>query len=190
RARVPLPLNRVLSSIERRRVPGPLRFSVRVRAYAWACHLPCSQHVRGRRPKLQPFSAPSPTRVAPLFPEPKSRSFWIALGPKSYGKFVSACHSRRKVMSTVEERRVVAIVDDEKPVCRAIGRLVMSAGFKSEIFSSAEEFLRSCRERRPDCLILDLSLPGMSGLELQQQLAADCCRTPIVVVSAHNDPVS
>jgi FixJ family two-component response regulator len=93
-------------------------------------------------------------------------------------------------MSTLEERRVVAIVDDEKPVCRAIGRLVMSAGFKSEIFSSAEEFLRSCRERRPDCLILDLSLPGMSGLELQQQLAADCCRTPIVVVSAHNDPVS
>ena len=90
----------------------------------------------------------------------------------------------------VEERRVVAIVDDEKAVCRAIGRLVTSAGFKSEIFSSAEEFLRSCRERQPDCLILDLSLPGMSGLELQQQLATDRCRTPIVVVSAHDDPLS
>jgi len=85
---------------------------------------------------------------------------------------------------------VVAIVDDEKAVCRAIGRLVTSAGFKSEIFSSAEEFLRSCRERQPDCLILDLSLPGMSGLELQQQLATDRCRTPIVVVSAHDDPLS
>ena len=90
----------------------------------------------------------------------------------------------------VEERRVVAIVDDEKAVCRAIGRLVTSAGFKSEIFSSAEEFLRSCRERQPDCLILDLSLPGMSGLELQQQLATDRCRTPIVVVSAHDDTLS
>lgn len=90
----------------------------------------------------------------------------------------------------VEERRVVAIVDDEKAVCRAIGRLVTSAGLKSEIFSSAEEFLRSCRERQPDCLILDLSLPGMSGLELQQQLATDRCRTPIVVVSAHDDPLS
>jgi len=90
----------------------------------------------------------------------------------------------------VEERRVVAIVDDEKAVCRVIGRLVTSAGFKSEIFSSAEEFLRSCRERQPDCLILDLSLPGMSGLELQQQLATDRCRTPIVVVSAHDDPLS
>jgi FixJ family two-component response regulator len=88
----------------------------------------------------------------------------------------------------VRERRLVAIVDDEKAVCRAIGRLVISAGFESETFSSAEEFLRSCRERRPDCLILDLRLPGMSGLELQQQLATAQCRIPIVFVSAHDDP--
>jgi FixJ family two-component response regulator len=93
-------------------------------------------------------------------------------------------------MSTVEERRLVAIVDDEKAVCRAMRRLVTSAGFESETFSSAEDFLRSCHKRRPDCLILDLRLPGMSGLELQQQLATDHCRTPIVVVSAHDDPVS
>jgi FixJ family two-component response regulator len=81
-------------------------------------------------------------------------------------------------------------VDDEKAVCRAIGRLVMSAGLQSQLFSSAEEFLRSCREHRPDCLILDLRLPGMSGLELQQQLATDHCRTPIIFVSAHDDPAS
>jgi FixJ family two-component response regulator len=93
-------------------------------------------------------------------------------------------------MSPVKERRLVAIVDDEKAVCRAIRRLVTSAGFESEIFSSAEEFLRSCRERTPDCLILDLRLPGMSGLELQQQLATDHCRIPIVFVSAHDDPAS
>jgi FixJ family two-component response regulator len=85
---------------------------------------------------------------------------------------------------------VVAIVDDEKAVCRAIGRLVMSAGMDSQLFSSAEEFLRSCRARKPDCLILDLRLPGMSGLELQQQLATDQCRTPIVFVSAHDDSAS
>src|SRR5580704_5619858 len=93
-------------------------------------------------------------------------------------------------MSTVRKRRLVAIVDDEKAVCRAIGRLVISAGFESEIFTSAEEFLRSCRERKPDCLILDLRLPGMSGLELQQQLITDHCRIPIVFVSAHDDPSS
>jgi FixJ family two-component response regulator len=93
-------------------------------------------------------------------------------------------------MSAAKERRLVAIVDDEKAVCRVIRRLVTSAGFESEIFSSAEEFLRSCRERTPDCLILDLRLPGMSGLELQQQLATDHCRIPIVFVSAHDDPAS
>jgi FixJ family two-component response regulator len=93
-------------------------------------------------------------------------------------------------MSTVRKRGLVAIVDDEKAVCRAIGRLVTSAGFESEIFTSAEEFLRSCRERKPDCLILDLRLPGMSGLELQQQLTTDHCRIPIVFVSAHDDPSS
>jgi FixJ family two-component response regulator len=85
---------------------------------------------------------------------------------------------------------LVAIVDDEKAVCRAISRLVISAGFESEIFTSAEEFLRSCRERKPDCLILDLRLSGMSGLELQQQLTTDHCRIPIVFVSAHDDPSS
>ena len=90
----------------------------------------------------------------------------------------------------MKERTLVAIVDDEKAVCRAITRLVISAGFESESFSSAEEFLRSCGERRPGCLILDLRLPGMSGLELQQQLTTDHCRIPIVFVSAHDDPSS
>ena len=102
---------------------------------------------------------------------------------------MSACDPDSRT-NDVEERRVVAIVDDEKAVCRAIGRLVMSAGFEPQIFSSAEEFLRSCHEHRPDCLILDLRLPGMSGLELQQQLATSPCRTPIVFVSAHDDPPS
>ncbi len=85
---------------------------------------------------------------------------------------------------------MVAIVDDDKAVCRAIVRLVMSAGLESEVFSSAEEFLRSSLNRRPDCLILDLRLPGMSGLELQQQLATGHCRTPIVFLSAQIDPAS
>ncbi len=72
----------------------------------------------------------------------------------------------------------------------AISRLVISAGFESEIFSSAEEFLRSCRQRKPDCLILDLRLPGMIGLELKQQLTTDHCRIQIAFVSAHAYPSS
>ena len=86
------------------------------------------------------------------------------------------------------DSHLVAIVDDEKVVRRAIGRLVGSAGLQSETFSSAEDFLRAFPNRGPDCLVLDLRLPGMSGLELQQQLAANHNRTPIVFVSAHDDP--
>jgi FixJ family two-component response regulator len=85
---------------------------------------------------------------------------------------------------------VVAIVDDEKIVRRAIGRLVMSAGLKSEDFPSAEEFLKFYAGCRPDCLILDIRLQGMSGLELQQRLVADHNQTPIIFVSAHDDPES
>ena len=90
----------------------------------------------------------------------------------------------------MKKPRLIAIVDDEKAVCRAISRLVISAGLEAEIFSSAEEFRRSSRGRRLDCLGLDLRLPGMNGLELQQQLARDHCRIPIVVVSAQDDPAS
>ncbi len=78
----------------------------------------------------------------------------------------------------MNKRSLVAIVDDEKAVCRAIGRLVTSAGLEAESFSSAKEFLQSRRERVPDCLILNLRLPGMSGFELQQQLATDDRRIP------------
>ena len=82
---------------------------------------------------------------------------------------------------------MVAIVDDEKAVCRAIGRLVKSAGFESETFSSAEEFLRSCRERRPDCLILDLRLPGMSGLDATREILEDKPETAVLMLSMHSE---
>lgn len=88
------------------------------------------------------------------------------------------------------ESRIVAIVDDEKAIRRAVRRLIVSAGLQSETFSSAEEFLHAFPSRGPDCLILDLRLPGMSGLELQQRLAANHNRTPIVFMSAHDDPDS
>ena len=86
----------------------------------------------------------------------------------------------------IAKQSQLAIVDDENAVSPAISRLVISAGFESETFSSAEEFLQSCRQRKPDCLILDLRLPGMSGLELQQQITTDHCRIPVVFVSAQS----
>lgn len=84
----------------------------------------------------------------------------------------------------MKKPRLIAIVDDEKAVCRAIRRLVLSAGLEPEIFSSAKEFLRCSRERRPDCLILDIRLPGMSGLELQRCLTATGHVFPIIFVTA------
>jgi FixJ family two-component response regulator len=102
--------------------------------------------------------------------------------------FYSCWQGEKAVM--VAERSLVAIVDDEKVVRRAIGRLVMSDGLQFQTFASAEEFLQSSTDASVSCLILDLRLPGMSGLELQQRLAADHNRTPIVFVSAHDDPES
>ena len=90
----------------------------------------------------------------------------------------------------MEKRSLVAIVDDEKAVCRAVSRLVISAGFESETFSSGEEFLRSCRERTPDCLILDLRLPGMNGFLLQQYSPQITAESRFILVSAHDDPAS
>ena len=65
----------------------------------------------------------------------------------------------------------VYIVDDDASVRDAVGRLVRSAGWKTETFASAQEFLASPWADVPSCLILDVQLPGLSGLDLQQQLA-------------------
>lgn len=85
---------------------------------------------------------------------------------------------------------LIAIVDDENSVVRAVGRLVKSAGLDVEGFSSAEEFLEAHLDRSPNCLILDMRLPGMSGLELQNRLATSDHRLPIIFVSAHDDAES
>jgi FixJ family two-component response regulator len=81
----------------------------------------------------------------------------------------------------------IAIVDDDESVRKAIKRLVKSAGLSAEDFASAEEFLSSGRHQNSACLILDVRLPGMSGLELQSRLAASKRRIPIVFISAHGD---
>jgi len=85
---------------------------------------------------------------------------------------------------------LIAIVDDENSVRRAVGRLVKSVGLDAQGFSSAEEFLEAHSACTPNCLILDLRLPGMSGLELQDRLSAGDRRLPIIFVSAHDDAES
>jgi FixJ family two-component response regulator len=88
------------------------------------------------------------------------------------------------------DRPLVAIVDDDELFRRSIERLVGSAGFTVEAFGSAEEFLERGNLDRTACAILDLKLPGMDGLELQQRLITSSRPMPIVFVSAHDEAVT
>ena len=79
----------------------------------------------------------------------------------------------------------VSIVDDDESVREAIKSLIRSVGLDADAYASAEEFLNSDHERDAACLILDLRMPGMGGLELQQRLAAADSRIPIIFITAH-----
>src|SRR5258707_4460135 len=81
----------------------------------------------------------------------------------------------------------VYIIDDDASVRDAVGRLVRSAGWRAETFASAQEFLASPWADVPSCLILDVQLPGLSGLDLQHRLAKAGVRTSIVFLSGHGD---
>jgi FixJ family two-component response regulator len=81
---------------------------------------------------------------------------------------------------------LVSIVDDDLSVRRSIRRLLRSAGLRAETFASAEEFLASGRADSTACLILDLRMPGMDGLQLQQRLAHSSKSLPIIFQSAHS----
>lgn len=82
---------------------------------------------------------------------------------------------------------VIYIVDDDKSVRRALKRLMTSAGFEAETFGSAEEFLSSGHQDKPGCLVLDVRMAGMSGIELQKHLATSGSKVPIIFISAHED---
>jgi FixJ family two-component response regulator len=83
--------------------------------------------------------------------------------------------------------KVIAIVDDDEAVRIAVEGLLKSAGLTARAFESAEEFIASGEQLHTACLITDIRMPGMSGLELQAKLNAERCRIPIVFITAHGD---
>jgi FixJ family two-component response regulator len=91
------------------------------------------------------------------------------------------------VMSCHEERKLVSIVDDDDSVRSTLHELLRSAGFSSRTFESAEDFLGSGHQQETACLITDIRMPGMSGLELQARLNAERCRIPTIFITAHGD---
>jgi FixJ family two-component response regulator len=82
---------------------------------------------------------------------------------------------------------LIAIVDDEEPVRKALQRLLRAARLHTDTYASCELFQEALARRRPNCLILDLHLPGMSGLELLYELQQHGIAPPTIVITAHDD---
>jgi FixJ family two-component response regulator len=86
-----------------------------------------------------------------------------------------------------EAEGVVFVVDDDEPMRRSLENLIRSVGLRVEVFASAQEFLRSQRPEVPCCLVLDVRLPGLSGLDLQKRMAAADIEIPIIFITGHGD---
>ena len=90
-------------------------------------------------------------------------------------------------MNIGHNSRLVAVVDDDESVLRSLQDLIESDGLSTLCFGSAEQFLDSDARNTAACLIADIRMPGMSGLELQTKLKAERCRIPIIFITAHGD---
>jgi FixJ family two-component response regulator len=82
----------------------------------------------------------------------------------------------------------VGVVDDDESLRRALARLLRAAGMRPITYASAEAFRAAVKPPRFDCLVLDVHLPGMSGLDLRNRLVAEGVATPVLFVTAHDDP--
>jgi FixJ family two-component response regulator len=82
---------------------------------------------------------------------------------------------------------LISVIDDDDSVRESLRRLIRSVGFAVQVFPSAEQFLNSDQLHHTSCLLLDVRLPGMNGLELQQELSANRCEIPIIFITAHGD---
>lgn len=81
----------------------------------------------------------------------------------------------------------VFVVDDDEAVCRALRLLIKSAGMNAQTYASAEQFLDGYKPSRPGCLLLDIQMPGMNGLALQEQLAQRKLKIPVIIITGHGD---
>lgn len=90
-------------------------------------------------------------------------------------------------MTSQGNSKLIAIVDDDDSIRTALVGLLKSAELPAQSFASAEEFLESGQQRQIACLIADIRMPGMSGLELQAHLNSQHCRIPIIFITAHGD---
>ena len=90
----------------------------------------------------------------------------------------------------MESRPIIAVVDDDEDIRKALPRLLRSEGFEAIAFASAEEYLASMSELSAACLLLDVQLPGQSGIDLHQQLTDEKHDIPTIIMSAHENELS
>jgi len=107
---------------------------------------------------------------------------------------VAECSSRREIVSgdefdwMIKKKVHVAVVDDDESFGKAVARMLRAAGFETILYPSAESFLVPTPLPAPDCLVLDIQLSGMSGLDLRRRLTADGGTTPVIFVTALDEP--
>ena len=104
-----------------------------------------------------------------------------------YQRIIASMSPGRYSPDMVTEAKMVAIVDDDELMRGALQGLLKAVGMKAQTFASAEEFLKSGKYRETACLIADIRMPGMSGLELQAKLNAEHCCIPTIFITAHGD---
>jgi FixJ family two-component response regulator len=90
-------------------------------------------------------------------------------------------------MAREMNEKMVAVIEDDESYRVAVQRLLKSTGFAVQSFASAEDFLSSGQQHETGCLISDIRMPGMSGLELQAKLNSDHCLIPTIFITAHGD---
>jgi FixJ family two-component response regulator len=98
-----------------------------------------------------------------------------------------ALSSRPEANANSEASPKVLIIEDDPALRNSLGRLLRSVGLDAELFASVPEFLQSDRPDAPACLVLDVRLPGKSGLDFQRDLAAENIRLPIIFITGHGD---
>lgn len=90
----------------------------------------------------------------------------------------------------LKHKSLITVVDDDESVREALENLISSVGFEVKLFASAEDFLDSDTSLQTDCAVLDVRLPGITGLELQRRLAADGQSIPVIIITAQADDLT
>jgi FixJ family two-component response regulator len=112
----------------------------------------------------------------------------MGAGERGHGCDILSVFARRKLREVVSEfDSIVFVVDDDRSFRRSLERLLRTAGYHTQSFVSAEEFLQSAPPELPACLVCDVSMPGLSGLDLQRKLAHRRRQLPIIFITGHGD---